>query len=434
MSTARQSAGRSGRPSLPPAMRETRLPPISRPARIYAEAASSTPPAQAVSPRRSYGSGSLFSKAGSWYGQWWVGERRVKRKLGPVREPGTRDGLTKAQAERELRRRMDTEGATPRGERLTVSEGAERLIDHLEAYGLKATTIATYRSLSRTHFERHFPDQALARITTRDVERMVAAMRRGGAGAKLINNAITLLGQVFDHGLDRGWCNANPARKVRRPRVEQSDAIRFLDQAEVEAMLRAAASDTDRALFLTAVMTGLRQGELLGLQWRDVDWQAGKLHVRRSYVRGHWGTPKSRRSSRAVPMAYRVARELARHHQHATYKADDDLVFCHRDIGTVLDHSALVRRFKRALSAGGVREVRFHDLRHTFGTRMASVGVPMRTLQEWMGHRDFKTTLIYADYAPSGREAELMDRAFGKNLEPDWSPARTAGKRPTVAR
>jgi hypothetical protein len=165
MSTARQSAGRSGRPSLPPAMRETRLPPISRPARIYAEAASSTPPAQAVSPRRSYGSGSLFSKAGSWYGQWWVGERRVKRKLGPVREPGTRDGLTKAQAERELRRRMDTEGATPRGERLTVSEGAERLIDHLEAYGLKATTIATYRSLSRTHFERHFPDQKLSRAS-----------------------------------------------------------------------------------------------------------------------------------------------------------------------------------------------------------------------------------------------------------------------------
>ena len=73
-------------------------------------------------------------------------------------------------------------------------------------------------------------------------------------------------------------------------------------------------------------------------------------------------------------------------HQRATYNADDDLVFCHPDIETVLDHSALVRRFKRALVAGGVREVRFHDLRHTFGTRMASVGVPMRTLQEWMGH------------------------------------------------
>jgi site-specific recombinase XerD len=59
-----------------------------------------------------------------------------------------------------------------------------------------------------------------------------------------------------------------------------------------------------------------------------------------------------------------------------------------------------------------VRPVRFHDLRHTFGTRMAAAGVPMRTLQEWMGHRDFKTTLIYADYAPSEREADLVEAAF----------------------
>jgi integrase len=53
-----------------------------------------------------------------------------------------------------------------------------------------------------------------------------------------------------------------------------------------------------------------------------------------------------------------------------------------------------------------MRDVRFHDLRHTFGTRMAAAGVPVRTLQEWMGHRDFATTLVYADHSPSAREAE----------------------------
>jgi integrase len=58
---------------------------------------------------------------------------------------------------------------------------------------------------------------------------------------------------------------------------------------------------------------------------------------------------------------------------------------------------------------------RFHDLRHTFGTRMAGVGVPMRTLQEWMGHRDFKTTLIYADYAPSERERGWIEEAFPRS-------------------
>ncbi len=71
------------------------------------------------------------------------------------------------------------------------------------------------------------------------------------------------------------------------------------------------------------------------------------------------------------------------------------------------------RRFKDALRAAEVREVRFHDLRHTFGTRMAGVGAPMRTLQEWMGHADFKTALIYADYAPSEREREWVE-AFAR--------------------
>lgn len=56
--------------------------------------------------------------------------------------------------------------------------------------------------------------------------------------------------------------------------------------------------------------------------------------------------------------------------------------------------------------------VRFHDLRHTFGTRIAAAGVPMRVLQEWMGHRDYRTTLIYADYEPGGEESELVDAAF----------------------
>lgn len=72
----------------------------------------------------------------------------------------------------------------------------------------------------------------------------------------------------------------------------------------------------------------------------------------------------------------------------------------------------MLKRFKACLRAAGLREARFHDLRHTFGTRMAAAGVPIRTLQEWMGHRDFKTTLIYADYAPSAGEADLVQRAF----------------------
>jgi integrase len=111
---------------------------------------------------------------------------------------------------------------------------------------------------------------------------------------------------------------------------------------------------------------------------------------------------------------------LDRHYQRSAFQADDDLVFGHPLAGTPLDRSKVRKRFKKAVTAAKVRDVRFHDLRHTFGTRMAAVGVPMRTLQEWMGHADFKTTLIYADYAPDERrDRELIARAFtgeGSNL------------------
>jgi integrase len=79
-----------------------------------------------------------------------------------------------------------------------------------------------------------------------------------------------------------------------------------------------------------------------------------------------------------------------------------------------LDKAAILRRYKRALTAAHLEPShRFHDLRHTFGTRMAAAGVPMGTLHEWMGHRDIETTQRYDDYAPSAREAELVAAAFG---------------------
>jgi integrase len=169
-------------------------------------------------------------------------------------------------------------------------------------------------------------------------------------------------------------------------------------------------------------MTGLRQGELVALRWRDIDWTAAVVRVRRNYTRGAWGTPKSRRSSRAVPLADRAAAELEHHSQRSAYRADDQLVFCHPHTGNPYDASKLRERFYNAMKAAGMEHrcgrkggITFHSLCHTFGTPMAAVGVPMRTLQEWMGHRDFTTTLVYADFAPDpAGGAAFAERAFGQ--------------------
>jgi integrase len=111
-------------------------------------------------------------------------------------------------------------------------------------------------------------------------------------------------------------------------------------------------------------------------------------------------------------MAPDVATALASLGQRAEWTGDDDLVFV-GPAGTFLDGRALRRRYITAMKSAGLRPPRFHDLRHTFGTHIAASGdVSLRTLQEWMGHRDARTTLIYADYQPGEREAELVSKAF----------------------
>jgi integrase len=111
-------------------------------------------------------------------------------------------------------------------------------------------------------------------------------------------------------------------------------------------------------------------------------------------------------------MAERVAVALQALRERSVYPRDRDLVFCHPETGKPLDRSKLVRRFKQALARADVREITFHELRHTFGTRMAAAGTPLRTLQHWMGHADSKTTQVHARYQPSPGEADAVDRAF----------------------
>lgn len=112
-------------------------------------------------------------------------------------------------------------------------------------------------------------------------------------------------------------------------------------------------------------------------------------------------------------MIRQVAQPLAQLASRAQSAGDDDLVFAHPHLGTYLSPYTIIPRFKKALERAGVRDVRFHDLRHTFGTQMASSGVPMRTLQAWIGHASVTTTEVYAKYAadPSGGR-DLAQRAF----------------------
>jgi integrase len=266
------------------------------------------------------------------------------------------------------------------------------------------------------------------------VEAFIQTKLREGRAPKSVLNYTGLLHAIFAFAIRRGWCATNPVALADKPRANGRDAeIRFLNVEELEALIRAVPDDElgalERVLYRTAAMAGMRRRELLALRWRDVDWAAGLIRVRRNYTRGELGTPKTRRSSRAVPLADLLAAELERHFQRSYFRGDDDLVFAHPQLGTVLDPSKLRKRFTATRERAGVRYVRFHDLRRTFGTRMAGAGAPMRALQEWMGHSDHRTTLIYADYAPDQTQgAHYAARAFATapGVQPQLSDAISA--------
>ena len=259
----------------------------------------------------------------------------MKRKLGAVRPAGTREGLTRAMAEREMRRRIEAELPTPSvAARVTVAEAGARLLVHLEGLGRKRSTMEGYESFLRVHLAPFFGDRPLAEIGPNDVEAFIAASRRNGQSVKSTLNYLGLLHSIFEHAVRRGWTASNPCKRVEKPKPADVDAdVRFLDGAELDALLAAVPADdagrVERVLHLAAAMSGMRQGELLALRWGDVDWAARRIRVRRNLVRGEFGTPKSKRSSRSVPLADVLGGELDRLFQTTVYQRDADLVFCH---------------------------------------------------------------------------------------------------------
>ena len=318
-----------------------------------------------------------------------------------------------------------------RADRRRLTDVCELLAERKATLGRKKATVEAYRSWNRVHFEPFFGGATVDRIDRRLVEAFDSDLARKGLSPKSRRNALGILHSAFDFAVREGWASKNPVKEIDQPRLGGTDPdIRFLELEQVEALLRATPDDDlgriERVMYLTAAMTGMPQGELLALRWIDVDWAAGRVRVRRNFVRGEFGTPKSRRSSRSVPLATRAACDLESLYQTTAYRADQDLVFAHPHTGKPIDRSRLLKRFKVAVRNAGVRDMRFHDLRHTFGTLMAAQGVPMRTLQEMLGHRDFKTTLIYADYAPSATEVQWVESAFALEA-PTRAPAQAGG-------
>src|ERR1700733_2349666 len=351
-----------------------------------------------------------------WYAKYRLPDgRQVQKKIGPAWTDRGRPPsgyVTKRLAEAWLRDALDQarRGTLPGMVRTgaTFADAAAEWLRFIEEdRARKPSTLSDYRSALNAHLLPAFGAQPLEAITPEEID----AWRRGLAGLsnRSKNKLLIQLHGIFRRAQMVWGLEVNPLVRVEKHPIRASGDIQVFSPEEVWALVRAAASEQDGAIFLAAAFTGLRMGELIALRWRDVDFSGATIRVRGSYAAGHLTTPKSGKV-RAVPMAPDVASALAQLGRRDDWVGDDDLVFPGK-AGGYLDGSALRRRYKEALVRGGLRPLRFHDLRHTFGTRMIAKA-DIRRVQEWMGHADIQTTMRYLHYAPREEDARLVAEAF----------------------
>ena len=357
-----------------------------------------------------------------WYAKYRLPDRRqVQKKLGPAWTELGRPAngyFTKRLAEDWLRSLLDQarRGTLPGMVRTdaTFADAAAEWLRYIEHdRGRKPSTVSGYRSIVGSELLPNFGDLALESITPAVIESWQALMTQAPSTR---TKALVLMHGICERARKVWSLPSNPVADVEKPPVTRSGDLQVFSPEEVWALVRAAANDEDGALFLTAAFTGLRMGELLALRWRDVDFLGSAVRVRASYYAGHLTTPKSGKV-RAVPLAPDVATALAQLGKRDNWVGDGDLVFAGA-AGDYLDGSALRRRYKLALKAAGLRPLRFHDLRHTFGTRMIAKA-DIRRVQEWMGHADVQTTMRYLHYAPRDEDARLVAEAFEVQSAPD---------------
>lgn len=340
----------------------------------------------------------------------WRFRRRVTLPNGTrVRISGTPTtvGLsdTKVGAIEAERRAIEQARGPQHGPSPTLTDFEPVFLEHSDGTNEYSTTKAK-RQILRDHIKPWFGEHTLEAITFARIEdfkhHLIADAPRGkGLSHKTGNNVLTVLRRLLVVAKKRGAIADVP--EFEWLLLEPSD-FDFLDFHDAEALIAAADSEW-RAMIAVGIKCGLRQGELLELRWPDVDLKNGKLWVRRSFVRGRVKLPKNRRP-REIPLGDDVRAELQRHRH-----LRSPLVFCDAD-GNRLTNGECKWPLYRACAKAEIRRIGWHVLRHTFGSLLASQGVPLRQIQMLMGHQSIKTTERYAHLSPhvAPNAVKLLDR------------------------
>ena len=331
----------------------------------------------------------VYQRKGVWYIDYSFNGRRVRRKV----------GTSKKMAELALK---ETELRIAKGEFLGVAERKKMTVDDLCDEYLK---FSKSNKMPKSHTRditsiknllAEFSGQLISDISSHALETYMNK-RKGMVEPATVNREVSCMKHMFNKAVQWGYLSDNPIVSVKRFK-EPPARIRNLTDAEIYKLLECC-SDHLRSIVITALNTGMRKGEILNLQWSEVDMRNRIITLRKT----------KNNETRTIPINDPLHEELRSMGQ----QSHDQYVFCHEN-GDPYDD--IKSGFKGALKRAGIKNFRFHDLRHTFASRLVMAGVDIRTVQELMGHKDIKMTMKYSHLSDAHLRDAVKRLEHGTNL------------------
>lgn len=341
------------------------------------------------------------------YIKYSVNGRPIKKAIGPSRREAER-ALTAALA-------AVDQGHAPLPSRETFAEAADAWLERKRTV-IEASTHRGYEIELRTRLKPEFGHLKLRQLRRSDVEAYISRLdAEGRLSRKTINDSLIPLRQILGRAVREGTLPRNPAAEADRDDPlklpYEPPSMLYLNRDDARRYL-SACRPSYGPLAEVLIGAGLRIGEAVALEWRDVDWDASALRISRTVKHGGIGTPKGDRARTVLIAAY-LLEVLAGHRlRQAESRPLGPLVFT-SSVGTMLDrHGVRSRAHRAAVRAAGLSPaLRLHDLRHTAATLWLAAGESIYFVQQQLGHKDIQTTIDLYGHPDQAAHRAAADRA-----------------------
>lgn len=272
----------------------------------------------------------------------------------------------------------------------TFKEFSEKWFEVYVKTNNKFSEIGNKKSLLSAHLNPYFGNKQLDKISNLDIESYKSAKLQTGLSRKSVNNQLIVLNKCFHTAQD--WEVILNIPKIKLLKVEPQK-IDFLNIDECQSLLDQCEGQL-KEMILLGLKTGLRFGELIALQWTDINFKSGLMTVQKSISRGIMGSPKSNKI-RYVPLLDDVSQILI------ARAKKNGFIFSNTNNNEPLVQCACIQRLHRVCELASLRRIGWHTLRHTFASHLAQNGVSVIVIKELLGHSDIKTTMRYSHLTPS---------------------------------